>query len=109
MTVTNLLKRLIISDLNSRGHLAWNNNTLGVYDPTKGCFRRNADRSAIGTADVICCLKGGCYLEIEIKIGKDTQSADQQRHEARGKESGGKYLIIKDFDNYRQLRQSEGW
>jgi hypothetical protein len=109
MTVTNLLKRLIISDLNSRGHLAWNNNTLGVYDPTKKCFRRNADRSAIGTADVICCLKGGYYLEIEAKTGDDKQSPDQQKHEAKVKQSGGKYFIVKDFNDYRALRQSKGW
>ena len=109
MTESNLLKRLIISDLNSRGHLAWNNNTMGVWDPERHCFRKNKDRSAIGTADVVCCLKGGGYLELEVKVGKDTQSTAQQLHERAVKQTGGRYHLVSDFDRYKQLRQTEGW
>jgi hypothetical protein len=108
LTEANLLKRLIISDLNSRGHLAWNNNTLGVWDQERRCFRKNKDRSAIGTADVICCIRGQ-YVELEVKTGKDKQSTAQQLHERAVKRSGGKYFMVKDFDSYKQLRQSEGW
>jgi hypothetical protein len=109
MTETNLLKRLIISDLGSRGHLAWNNNTLGVWDQERRCFRKNKDRSAIGTADVVCCLRGGLYLELEVKTGKDKQSTAQQLHERAVKQSGGKYFVVRDFDDYKRLRQQEGW
>jgi hypothetical protein len=109
MTASNLLKRLIISDLTSRGHVAWNNNTMGVYDKERRCFRKNKDRSAIGTADIVCCLKGGLYLELEVKIGKDTQSTAQQLHERAVKQAGGLYFVVKDYDTYKQLRDRERW
>lgn len=109
MTEANLLKRLIIGELNARGHIAWNNNTMGVWDPQKRLFRKNTDRSAIGTADVICCLKGGSYLELEIKVGRDKQSTSQGIHERQVKQTGGRYFIVKNFETYVQLRQSEGW
>lgn len=109
MTQANLLKRLIISDLNSRGHLAWNNNTMGVWDPKRGLFRKNKDRSAIGTADIVCCLRGGRYLELEVKVGDDKQSGAQQVHEWAVKQTGGRSHLVKDFDTYKQLRQTEGW
>jgi hypothetical protein len=109
MTETNLLKRLIISDLNSRGHLAWNNNTMGVWDQERRCFRKNKDRTAIGTADIVCCLKGGRYLELEVKTGQDKQSVQQQMHEIAVKQRGGLYFVVKDFDQYKQPRQAGGW
>lgn len=109
MTASNLLKRLIISDLNSRGHLAWNNNTMGVFDKERRCYRKNKDRSAIGTADIVCCLKGGRYLELEVKVGKDKQSTAQQLHERAVRQAGGLYFVVKDFDAYKTLRAIMYW
>ena len=109
MTETNLLKGLIISDLNSRSHMAWRNNTTGIYDPVKRRFRRNLDRSAIGTADIICCVKGGLYVEIELKIGRDKQSTGQLQHEQAVKRAGGRYFIVGCWEEYVDLRRIEGW
>ena len=109
MTASNLLKRLIISDLGARGHLAWSNNTVGIWDPQRHIFRKNKDRSAIGTADIVCCLKGGLYLELEVKVGEDTQSTAQQLHERAVKQRGGLYFLVKDYDNYKQLRDWQRW
>ena len=108
MTQTSFLTNLILTDLTSRGHLAWRNSTMGTFDRARGRYR-TAHKSAIGTADIVCCLNGGQYLEIEIKTGDDKQSSDQQRHEVKVKQSGGKYFIVKDFNDYRGLRQSGGW
>jgi hypothetical protein len=109
MTKTNLLKRLVISDLKSRGHLAWGNNTMGVWDPRKKVFRKNQDRSAIGTADIVCCLKGGLYLELEVKADRDKQSAAQEWHERDVCATGGMYFVIKEFRDYQNLRSINHW
>lgn len=105
MTQANLLKRLIISDLNNCGHLAWNNNTVGVYDPKRKIYRKNKDRSAIGSGDIIACINGK-YVEIEIKIGRDKQSPAQQMHETRVLKAGGRYVIVKSYEDYKQIKNN---
>ena len=102
MTQANLLKRLIISDINFHGFLAWNNNTVGVFDPRKKFYRRNVDRNAIGSGDIIACIHG-TYIEIEIKIGNDKQGYMQKAHEEKVVRAGGKYFVVKTMEEYQKL------
>jgi hypothetical protein len=105
MTQANLLKSLIISDLTSNGFLAWNNNTMGVFDPVKKIYRKNKDRSAIGSGDIIACINGN-YVEIEIKIGKDKQSPEQIEHQKKVEKSGGTYYVVKSMSDYNKIKSS---
>jgi hypothetical protein len=81
---------------------------MGTFDRATGRYR-TAHKSAIGTADIVCCLKGGMYLEIELKLGNDKQSVEQREHETKVKQAGGRYFLLKDFNDYKALRQSKGW
>ena len=49
------------------------------------------------------------YLEIELKLGNDKQSVEQREHETKVKQAGGRYFLLKDFNDYKALRQSKGW
>jgi hypothetical protein len=50
-------------------------------------------------ADLICCLPGGLYCEIECKRGSGgTWSINQQKHAEKVKASGGLYYIVHGVD-----------
>ena len=100
MSTTNDTTNAIMDFLNLNGHVAWRNNTLGVFDPAKKIFRKGP-RSARGTGDIICCLKHGLYLEVEIKTGKDRLSEFQKEHRAKILAVNGLHIIAKDFDHFR--------
>jgi hypothetical protein len=52
-----------------------------------------------GTADINCIIKG-TPVAIEIKIGRDTQSDDQIKEQARFERAGGKYFIVKTPEDF---------
>lgn len=98
----------IITTINSGVGMAWRNNTVGVFDPARKIYRRSADRSAIGTADVIACIAGK-YWEIEVKAGKDRQSEGQREHEKRVAAAGGSYIIVRTIDEFINYAHEFGW
>jgi len=53
-----------------------------------------------GTADVSAVIHG-LAVKIEIKIGKDRQSADQKAYQARIEAAGGVYLIVRSFAEFK--------
>ncbi|MDQ1087174.1 hypothetical protein [Siphonobacter sp. SORGH_AS_1065] len=52
-----------------------------------------------GSADVSATIKGRS-VKIEVKIGRDRQSADQIKYQSEIEAAGGVYLIIKDFESF---------
>jgi len=52
-----------------------------------------------GTADLHCIIKGK-HVSIEIKIGGDTQSENQEREQQRIERAGGIYRVIKTIDEF---------
>lgn len=52
-----------------------------------------------GTADISATIKGRS-VKIEVKIGKDRQSAAQKQYELDIKTAGGQYWIATDFDSF---------
>lgn len=54
-----------------------------------------------GAADISCTIYGKS-VEIEIKIGRDTQSQDQKKYQQITERAGGTYLIIKTFEQFLQ-------
>lgn len=96
---TNQLTRKIINKLNDLGHRAHRNNTMGVYDPTKQLYRKIA-KSDKGVGDILCCLKGGKWLELEVKMGKDKLSEDQKQRQLDILVLGGRYYVITCWDDF---------
>lgn len=91
-TETNNLTTEIITFLTECGHLAWRNNSMGVYDPLKGVYRKT--NTMAGTPDIICILQGGQFLGIEIKTGKDSMSRAQTTFMNHSRKLGALYWIV---------------
>jgi hypothetical protein len=102
MTRANSLTKAIIQFLNLNGHCAMRNNTVGIWDVCKKIYRRNQDRSAIGSGDILCCLKGGKWLEIEIKVGGDKPSMAQLMRSQKIMELGGFHWFITNWETFEQ-------
>jgi hypothetical protein len=99
MTQTNTTTASIIVYLIANGHVAHRQNTTGVFDPTTKRFRRIA-ASSKGVGDIVCCIRGGLFLEIEIKTGKDRLSPEQYLRQEKLRRAGGFYLVVKSFDDF---------
>lgn len=97
-TTANDLTKTIIWDMyHVRGGLAYRINNGAVYDRKKGVYRKGVQRR--GIPDVIGIIDGR-FIGIEVKIGKDRQSADQKEIEREINDAGGVYFIAKSYDDY---------
>ena len=103
------LTRLIVNWFNSHGHVAHRQNTVGVYDQKRKVYRKNWDRDSVGVGDILICLKGGKWAEIEVKIGADRQSYAQKKREIRVKAAGGVYAIVADWRDFLTLSTGMKW
>lgn len=54
-----------------------------------------------GTADLHLIIKG-VHISGEVKIGADKMSEDQHLEKSRVEKAGGKYWVIKTFDDFLQ-------
>lgn len=72
-------------------------NNGAVYDPRRKVFRKGGTRK--GIADIIGVFRGK-YLAIEVKFGKDRQSADQKSMQAEIEAAGGIYILARTFDQF---------
>lgn len=103
-TTANDLTKTIIWDMyHVRGGVAYRINNGAIYDVKRKVYRKGVQRK--GVPDIIGIIDGRFY-GIEVKIGKDRQSADQKEIEREIKEAGGVYFIAKSYDDYlEKLKQ----
>lgn len=108
----NGLTKCIIDFLNHSGHQAERISSMGrIIDNSKvvedvlgrkrtiGSKKYIKGTSTNGTADISSIILGKS-VKIEVKIGKDRQSADQKKYEQATIKAGGLYWIVKDFDMF---------
>lgn len=67
-----------------------------------GTIWAKSNHTRPGRADVTCFF-GGEMLNIEVKIGKDTQSPDQKKEQLRAEANGEKYVIVKTVDDFLRI------
>jgi VRR-NUC domain. len=92
------------------GYLAYRQSTEGRYRPgnvvidvigrarvMKGTFIPAAKK---GLGDVTAVLKGGKYVSIEVKIGRDRQRDDQKKFETQLNRAGGAYILVHDWPEF---------
>jgi hypothetical protein len=127
----NDLTRSVISLLESKGFLAWRNNTMGVFDGKQAAKRisdlsRGKGRLSYsdvfkiiassyrkshelkGVSDVVgFCRKTGTAVYVEVKFGKDRLSNEQQWFLRNAARSGAIALIAKDFDQFKSDLEKE--
>lgn len=96
----NDLRKFVIDYLRAQGCYCWPNSTVGVFDPVKKIYRRNATFK--GPADVMCVMKGGQHLEVEVKIGKDQLRPEQRIHATQVISKGGRYLVARTPEQFQQ-------
>lgn len=100
MSKTNDLTKAIILYLNYNGFRAWRNNSVGIYDPTKGIYRKNKGQLN-GIGDVIGFRKSdGKHIEVEVKTGSDKLSPDQLIHINELKTGHCIQLVANTFDQF---------
>jgi len=95
---SNGLTRCIVQYILLVGGFASRINNQGTYRTKLGRYTPGTSRR--GIADVIASYKG-LSLHIEVKIGKDKQSAYQRQIEVEVTRSGGYYFIAKNFTDFK--------
>ncbi|MBN1227790.1 MAG: hypothetical protein JXA79_12415 [Deltaproteobacteria bacterium] len=108
----NGLTKCIIDFLKLSGHQAERISVTGRYiDNSKvvtdviGHQRRIGSGKWIapsmqpGTADISAVIHGRA-VKVEIKIGKDTQSAAQKQYQQQVEQAGGLYVIAESFEQF---------
>ena len=97
-TTANDLTKTIIWDMyHVREGVAYRINNGAVYDKKRGVYRAGVQKK--GVPDIIGIINGR-FIGIEVKIGKDRQSADQKLVEKEINAAGGVYFIAKSYDDY---------
>lgn len=97
-TTANELTKTIIFDMyHVREGVAYRINNGAVYDIKRKTYRKGVQRK--GVPDIIGIINGRFY-GIEVKIGRDRQSADQKEIEREINDAGGVYFIAKSYDDY---------
>jgi hypothetical protein len=107
----NALTRCVIDFLTYSGFQAERINTMGKRIDNRKQVETVAGKREIGSvswikgtgtkgsADISAVIKGRA-VKIEIKYGKDRQSADQKVYQQAIENAGGVYVIVKDFDEF---------
>lgn len=87
--------------LATRNVLFWRQNTIGMFDPTKGVMRKMPKFSMTGIPDIIV-LKNN-FIGLEVKAPKGKQSPNQVIFEQRCKRAGCEYHIVCSIDDVQKL------
>ena len=104
-TTANELTRSITAYIRLTGNYAERINNTGIYDPSKGKWRKGGTRK--GIADIMASKilehngrKFSIMVAIEVKIGKDKMSEYQLKIKDEITKSGGVYIIAKTWDQF---------
>lgn len=90
------LTKQIISHIYKVGGYSWRANSVGIFDANKGVYRTAPKK---GVADVLGCFKGR-FIAVEVKIGRDTLSPEQEGFIANIRHVGGIAFVAKDYDQF---------
>ena len=71
---------------------------MGVYDKRIGSYRTGAKK---GISDILACVNGK-FVAIEVKIGKDHLSPEQEGFLKNIEHVGGIALVVKAFEDFKQ-------
>lgn len=92
------LTNQVINFIYRQGGYAWRASSTGVYDEATQSYRTAAKK---GVADVLAVLPpSGKLLAVEIKIGKDRLSQEQDGFLKNVSHVGGIAIIVKTFDQF---------
>ena len=97
MTPANKLTQDVLNFLYERGAYAWRANSVGFFDKKLGLYRPAAKK---GVSDVLACYEGK-LIAVEVKIGKDKLSPEQEGFQRSIQSAGGVALVVDSFENFK--------
>lgn len=91
------IENFIIDQLNQLPNtFVWKNNTTGVYDPVRQCFRKLSKRSIKGVSDILGICHGRMLcLEVKSKTGR--VSPEQKAFLEKMKELGAVTGVVRSW------------
>ena len=92
------IENQILSFLAVIGIMAWKNQSVGVYDPTKKIYRKPNNRHHIKGVSDILGLCAGRFLAIEVKSDKGRVSPEQRVFLARVNNEGGIGFVARSLE-----------
>ena len=98
MSAATQLTNQIIDHIYRAGGYAWRASSVGVFDTKKMYFRASAKK---GVADVLSVYKG-ILIAVEIKIGKDRLSDEQEGFMANIRNAGGRAFVATEFEQFKE-------
>lgn len=93
----NDLTNKIINEFYLAGAFSWRAESAGVFDKQKGIYRTAPKK---GVADILAVYKG-IFIAIEVKIGKDRLSPEQDGFLKNIQHAGGYSGIASTFDEFK--------
>lgn len=90
------LTNQVINHIYRAGGYAWRATSVGVFDTKQMHFRAAAKK---GVADVLACFKGR-LIAIEIKIGTDRLSDEQEGFMRNVQHAGGVAIVAKTYEEF---------
>lgn len=99
MSAASELTNNVIDFIYRQGGYAWRSSSVGVFDSKRAMFRASAKK---GVSDILAVFKGQ-LIAIEIKIGKDRLSPEQEGFLLNVSAAGGNTFIASDlaaFENW---------
>jgi penicillin-binding protein-related factor A (putative recombinase) len=90
------IQKEIIQYLWDLGIFCWRNNTLGVFDPMKGKYRKPSKYEILGVSDILGLYKGQ-FLAIEVKSAKGKLTDNQKDFLQKVEENGGRAFVARSI------------
>lgn len=87
---------------------AWKNNSTGIYDAKRGCYRKSKNVFAVNGVSDILGIHNGRLLAIEVKTRTGKASEDQEKFIERINKEGGIAGICRSVDEVRKLLRERG-
>ena len=103
----NIITNAILTYLNCRPHtFAWRNNTTGIYDSRKKCYRSRTGKYNIrGVADILGITNEGRFIAIEVKRPGGRPSREQHDYLSRINALGGIAGIAPSVQDAKKLME----
>ncbi len=92
------IQLLILDWLNRNRIFCWRNNTMGVYDPKTGTYRKGSKFSLTGVSDILGILPNGRFLAIEVKSKTGKVSNEQHAFINKINKTNGLAFVARSLD-----------
>lgn len=85
----------------------WKNNSVGVYDPIKKCYRKAKSKHIINGVSDILGVMNGRFIAIEVKSAKGRLSESQKDFIHEVKQHGGIAFVARSIQDVKDNLEDE--